>query len=128
MWTFVIDRAFRGESRAEIGGECVSKAESAIGFYTRRILKIDVAVLIVSGFAMFHFYAKPLFAFDSLFSFLFGLKIVLALLIAGLFYSMPSIHAKIAIQKRDIIHDKLHIFMFLCVVLIVLSAKFMMYA
>jgi len=128
MWTFVIDKAYRGKYRKILGKECIDRSEEALSKHTRRILKVAVAVLLLSGFGMFHIYAKPLFAFDSLFSFMFGLKVLLGMVVGALFYAMPYIHARLPIHKRDRLHDKLHMFMFLCVVLIVLNAKFMMYA
>ncbi|MFP4331747.1 MAG: hypothetical protein ACLFQJ_00475 [Campylobacterales bacterium] len=128
FWTFIISRAFRSKSREDIGEECIEKSETLISKHTRPILLVVVTLLLLSGFAMFHPYAKALFEFDSAFALMFGVKIVLALIVGLLFYMMPYIHR--SLKKRgtaEIVHDKLHLFMFVSVVFIVVLAKFMFY-
>lgn len=128
FWTFIIDRAFRGRSRDEVGAECIEKSETLISKQTRPILLVVVTLLLLSGFGMFHIYAGVLFEFDSAFAWMFGAKILLGLIVGGLFYMMPTIHR--SLKKRglaEVVHDKLHLFMFSSALLIVLLAKFMLY-
>lgn len=128
FWTFIIDRAFRGQSREEAGVECIEKSETLMSKKTRPILLVVVTLLLLSGFAMFHTYAETLFEFNSLFSWLFALKILLGVVVGMLFYLMPKIHRSLKAKGlAEAVHDKLHLFMFLAVVLIVVLAKFMFY-
>lgn len=129
FWTFILHRAFRDKNRDALGAQCVEKSETLISRQTRPILMVVVTLLLLSGFAMFHTYASTLFAFDSAFAWMFGAKVLLGLMVGGLFYMMPTIHR--SLKKRglaEVVHDKLHLFMFISVVIIVILAKFMLYA
>ncbi len=125
FWTFIIDRGFRGERARRIDQEALGDSESILSSYTRSIMRINVAIIGISGIFMLHYYGKSLVSFDSSFSYLLSLKVLLGVILIVLFYALPKIMSKVKLENKIRVHDNIHYFMFSTIVALVILSKTM---
>jgi hypothetical protein len=112
--------------RKPVGRDVMRSVEIAIGHRARRLMPFVIAVLYAAGFAMAWQYRDGLrHPFDSSFTALLSIKIVLAVSVLAHFITAMTLSARGTLRSW---HFKLiHISVFCHVVLIVLLAKAMFY-
>ncbi len=125
FWTFIIDKGFR--SNHGVPTDAIDRVETVLSRHTRRIMRVNVAILLLSGLAMLYVHGSALAAFDTTFSYLLGVKVVLGLLVIGMFYGRPYVMGAIPDAQKASVHDKLHYLLFFSMVAIVILAKAMFY-
>lgn len=126
FWTVMIDPAFRNEGKKIIDPDSLDKAETLLSRYTRRFMRWNVGIIALSGLGMLHYHAPALVSPESSFSILLLAKVLLGSALILLFYAMPYIMRSVTSpQKREILHDRLHIGMLVAMILLMVLAKWM---
>ncbi len=111
FWTFIIDPKFRN---SDIDSETLDSVETLLSRRTRAIMRINVAILALSGITLLYFHTMGAVLW---------IKVVVALTLVSLFYLMPTIHTMLPQASRAAIHDKLHYVMFGGMLIVLVCAK-----
>jgi len=109
FWTFIIDTV-----RQEGVEEYFDEVETRFSQKTRAFMKINVALLLLSGIALI------LNRLDAM-NHLLELKATLGIIVIGLFYVMPNLMKRFKNQTKA--HDIAHLGMFGAIVVIIVLAK-----
>lgn len=126
FWTVMIDPAFRREGKKTIDPVSLDKTETLLSRYTRRFMRWNVGIIGLSGLGMIHYHAPVLTTLSNSFSRLLLLKILLGIALIVLFYAMPYIMRRItSSEKREKLHDRLHVGMLTTMVVLMIVAKWM---